>query len=120
MDCVIFVSTAYIGNDVCQDSLDMMTTPETYRQQLLQGLQELDAIAPPNSKVVLMGLVDGRILWDSLYNRRHPLGSTYEQVLPESSSPHFLVVPTLESMGSVTYECVNICVFCIFCSSGTF
>ena len=70
---------AYIGNDVCQDSLDMMTTPETYRQQLLQGLQELDAIAPPNSKVVLMGLVDGRILWDSLYNRRHPLGSTYEQ-----------------------------------------
>jgi acyloxyacyl hydrolase len=64
----------YIGNDVCKKSLNMMTTPTQFRQNLLAGLQLLDQKLPPNSRVVLFGLVDGEILWNNTYNLPHPLG----------------------------------------------
>ena len=35
---------------------------------------------PAGSFVVLIGLVDGRVLWDNLYDRQHPIGATYEEV----------------------------------------
>jgi acyloxyacyl hydrolase len=69
---------AYIGNDVCAGSLESMTQPSDFYQQAIDGLTQLNGIVVPGTKVVLSGLVDGRILWDTLYNRIHPLGMTYE------------------------------------------
>lgn len=69
---------AYIGNDVCGDSLESMTTTDEYYQNAIDGLTQLNSVAPAGSKILLSGLVDGRILWDTLYNRLHPLGMTYE------------------------------------------
>lgn len=71
---------AYIGNDVCKDTLDEMTTPEQYTTRLVNGLIALDKISPANSKLLLIGLVDGRILWNQMHNRTHPLGVTYEEL----------------------------------------
>ncbi|EFC43244.1 acyloxyacyl hydrolase-like protein [Naegleria gruberi] len=69
---------AYIGNDVCKDELSEMTTTDQYYERLISGLNVLDKRSPPNSKLLLMGLVDGRILFNQMHNRTHPLGCTYE------------------------------------------
>ena len=43
-------------------------------------IQVLDKKLPPESDVLLLGLVDGRAMWDNLNFRQHPLGATYEEV----------------------------------------
>lgn len=68
---------AYIGNDICKKKLSDMTTPQKYRASIIEGLKALDKKMAPGSKVVITGLVDGRILWDTMNNRMHPLGMTY-------------------------------------------
>lgn len=79
-DKPVLAFIAYIGNDICKKALDQMTTPEEYRQQILEGLDLLDQKIPANSKVVMLGLVDGRILWNVLHDRIHPLGITYGEL----------------------------------------
>ena len=39
---------------------------------------------PKGTKVVLIGLVDGRILYESMYDRIHPLGSTNNDLTYET------------------------------------
>ena len=58
-----------------------MTTPETFRANLLAGLTALNAKVPAGSKVILWGLADGSILWNNTYNLLHPIGNgvTYAQ-----------------------------------------
>eukprot|EP01080_Neovahlkampfia_damariscottae_P009038 gene9038-1135_t len=73
-----FVS--YIGNDVCKRRLEDMTKPEDYLKQLVNGLSKLDSISPKGSKVIVTGLVDGRILFKEMGHRRHPLGVSYSNV----------------------------------------
>ena len=55
-----------------------MTTPEDYENYLLKGLAALNSKAPANSKVLVMGLVDGRILWNEskLSNFLHVFDTT--------------------------------------------
>lgn len=77
-----------IGNDVCNGRIpteDAMTTPEEFYTDTLDTLAQLNDTLPRGSNVIITGLADGRILWDTLYNRMHPLGeykqdSTYEDV----------------------------------------
>ena len=71
---------AYIGNDICKKSLDKMTTPDDFRANILKGLEALNQKIAPDSKIMLVGLVDGRILWDTMNNRKHPLGLTYAEL----------------------------------------
>lgn len=47
---------------------------------LPNSIQVLDKKLPPESDVLLVGLVDGRAMWDNLNFRQHPLGATYEEV----------------------------------------
>jgi acyloxyacyl hydrolase len=75
---IAFVS--YIGNDVCKRELEQMTKPEDYQRQLIEGLADLDKAAPKGSKVIVTGLVDGRILFREMGHRKHPLGVTYKNV----------------------------------------
>uniref|UniRef100_G1KUN1 Acyloxyacyl hydrolase n=1 Tax=Anolis carolinensis TaxID=28377 RepID=G1KUN1_ANOCA len=82
---IVFFSM--VGNDVCNgypDTVKHMTQPEKMRSNVLQTLRHLDSHLPKGSHVILIGLVDGRFLWDNLHKRYHPLGQlnkdvTYEQ-----------------------------------------
>ncbi|EGC34254.1 hypothetical protein DICPUDRAFT_153563 [Dictyostelium purpureum] len=71
-----------IGNDVCSGhhTYDTMTTPQEFETNIVSILNYLDTQLPKGSHVVFVGLADGRVLWDSLWNRTHPLGATYEEV----------------------------------------
>ena len=57
-----------------------MTKPEVFYQNTLNSLEYLNKTLPPNSYVVFIGVVDGRILYNTLSNERHPLGATYKEV----------------------------------------
>uniref|UniRef100_A0A8D2J877 Acyloxyacyl hydrolase n=1 Tax=Varanus komodoensis TaxID=61221 RepID=A0A8D2J877_VARKO len=69
---------AMIGNDVCNgspDTLEKMTQPEQMHSNVKKTLDYLDNHLPKGSHVILIGLVDGRFLWDNLHKRYHPLGT---------------------------------------------
>ncbi|XP_062972164.1 acyloxyacyl hydrolase [Elgaria multicarinata webbii] len=78
---------AMVGNDVCngqRDTVKAMTRPAEMRSNVNQTLNYLDNHLPKGSHVILVGLADGRFLWENLHNRYFPLGQlnkdvTYEQ-----------------------------------------
>lgn len=73
-----------LGNDVCDPahSLDHATPPAVFKANIYKILRELDSRLPPNSHVVILGLADGRILFDVLHDHPHPVGGgvTYEDL----------------------------------------
>lgn len=76
-DKPVLAFMAYIGNDICKKSLDQMTTPEDFRKNILAGLEAFDKKVPAGSKLLMIGLADGRILYQTMHNQPHPLGITY-------------------------------------------
>jgi acyloxyacyl hydrolase len=71
-----------VGNDVCSGHKDVparFTPPAAFRANILATLAYLDATLPAGSKVLLMGLADGGLLWPALHNRTHPIGVPYER-----------------------------------------
>ncbi len=71
-----------IGNDVCsgEASFNRFTKPEEFYQNVVQTLDHLETILPPNSYVVFVGLADGSLLYDFLKDAYHPLGVKYPQM----------------------------------------
>ena len=54
-----------IGDDICDSGSESgWTQPIDFRNNVLYTLDFLNSTLPPNSAVVFIGLVDGRILWD--------------------------------------------------------
>ena len=72
---------ALIGNDVCNghtdDTFGHMTPPDKFKSSVLEALDNLDTFLPAGSHVILIALVDGRVLYDTLYQSQHPLGMIY-------------------------------------------
>ena len=54
------------------------TTVAEFEANILKTLSILDTNLPNGSHIVFVGLVDGRVLWDNMHNRTHPIGTTYE------------------------------------------
>jgi len=81
-DQPLLLNYALIGNDVCNGhpGLGSMTTPDEFYQSVVFALNYLDTILPPGSQVSMYGLVDGRVLWDAMWDRIHPIGSTNNDV----------------------------------------
>lgn len=73
---------ALIGNDVCSGHHDFehMTSAEEFENKTLATLAYLDAHLANGSHVVFSGLVDGRILFDTMHGLTHPVGTTYADV----------------------------------------
>merc|ERR550534_365513 len=72
---IVFLSL--IGNDVCNGHYPTephMTKPEEFRRKTFEILEYLDTILPSGSNVIISGLADGRVMWDMLGERTHPLG----------------------------------------------
>lgn len=65
-----------LGNDVCGSahSLNDATPPATFKQNIYNVLGQLDAKLPAGSHVVILGLADGRVLYDVLHAQPHPIG----------------------------------------------
>jgi len=82
MDHPAFISLALLGNDVCNSEHDTehMTTPEEFYANQLKILQYLDDTVPKGSVVLAIGLIDGRILYETMHNRIHPLGAWRKDV----------------------------------------
>ena len=76
-DNPVLVTFALIGNDVCNvhHDMDHMTTPEEFYANNLKTFQYVDTLVAPGSKLVAIGLADGRVLYDTLHDRIHPIGS---------------------------------------------
>lgn len=47
---------------------------------IMKLLSWLDTKLPKGSHVTIFGLVDGRVLWDRLWNRTHPIGQPYYRI----------------------------------------
>ena len=61
-----------IGNDVCNEHADTeayMTAPTIFYENTMKTLNYLEKNLPPGSHVVLIGLIDGSILYDAMAHR---------------------------------------------------
>ena len=76
------VVLSLIGNDVCNGhpGTTHMTKPEDFRKDATEALTALQSKLPAGSFVLLVGLVDGRVLWEAMHAKQHPLGATYPDV----------------------------------------
>ncbi|KAH9582097.1 GDSL lipase/esterase [Trypanosoma melophagium] len=74
-----FLYISMLGNDVC-DGPDATTTPEWYYNNIISALEKADARLPNGSHVFISPLSDGRILYDVMHNRTHPIGSLHNDV----------------------------------------
>lgn len=75
---------AMIGNDVCSSRTTSRTTPDEYHDNFLKTIMDLDSRLPKGTKVVLVGLVDGRVLYNSMHDLIHPIGKTNNDVTYEA------------------------------------
>ena len=65
------------GNDVCTsgaDTLAEMTPPDVFYKNTLGTLKFFENKLPPGSHVILIGLIDGSMIWDVMAHRLHPIG----------------------------------------------
>ncbi len=81
-DAPMLVFFALIGNDVCNGhaGFDHMTKEDEFQRDVLASLAYLDATLPAGSHVAFLGLVDGRVLYESTSTETHPLGLSYPEV----------------------------------------
>lgn len=85
IDKPALVTVALLGNDVCKNGYPAgMTSVNEFYESSLNTLKMLDKQLPAGSFVTLMGLVDGRVLFNAMHNRIHPLGALRGDVTYES------------------------------------
>ncbi|RNF08944.1 putative GPI inositol deacylase precursor [Trypanosoma conorhini] len=75
----VFVFFSMIGNDVC-DRPPGATTPAAYYAHLTTALEKAEALLPAGSHVLISPVADGRVLYDEMHNRTHPIGSLHQDV----------------------------------------
>ena len=75
----VLLFLSLIGNDVCgrRKSYDSFTTLTEFHDNIIDVLNYLDTVLPPKSFVTFVGLAQGSMLYDYLWNQTHPLGTTY-------------------------------------------
>jgi acyloxyacyl hydrolase len=66
-----------VGNDVCngmEDTVAHMTSVEEFHTNVLSTLDFLQGTLPAGSHVILVGLIDGSLIYKAMAQRLHPLG----------------------------------------------
>lgn len=81
-DNPLLVWLALIGNDICNGhpNFDHMTTPDEFYTHAMETLNRLDTMVPAGSHVVSLALFDGELLYRTMHNKVHPLGTKYIQL----------------------------------------
>jgi acyloxyacyl hydrolase len=78
-DKPLLVWLALIGNDVCNGhpGFGHMTKPDDFYTHTIETLTALDAVVPPGSHVVSLALFDGELLYATMHDQIHPIGTSY-------------------------------------------
>ncbi len=81
-DNPLLVWLALIGNDICNGHPDFthMTSPENFYTHAMETLTALDQVVPAGSHVVSLALFDGELLYQTMHNHIHPVGTKYQQM----------------------------------------
>ena len=81
-DYPLFITYEVVGNDVCNGhpGTEHMTTPEEFYAENKKAFEYLDAHIPKGSKMIVYGLVDGRVLYDNMHDRIYPIGALHNDV----------------------------------------
>ena len=79
-DHPMLVFLELVGNDVCGSSLNGMTEPSKFKENILRLLSYLDTTLPKGSHLFIVGLADGDILFEYLHGTKHPLDVLYDDV----------------------------------------
>jgi acyloxyacyl hydrolase len=53
---------------------------DLYHLTLARALQYMEPLLPAGSAVLFMPLVDGRVLYNTLHDKQHPIGVTYSDL----------------------------------------
>jgi len=79
LDKPALVWLSLIGNDVCNGhpGFDHMTKPDDFYNHALESLNRLDEALPVGSTVVSLALFEGELLYNTMHNKQHPIGSKY-------------------------------------------
>jgi hypothetical protein len=80
-DHPLLVWLALIGNDICNGhpTFDTMTEPDEFYEKAMETLNALDNVVPAGSYVVALRLFNGELLYDTMHNHVHPIGTKYQQ-----------------------------------------
>jgi len=54
-----------------------MTQPSNFKENILEIWSFLDTKLPKGSHIIVLGVADGRVLYDTLSNKIHPIGIDY-------------------------------------------
>lgn len=82
LDSPVLLWLSLIGNDVCNGhpNFDHMTPPDEFYEKAMETLNALDKLLPSGSHVVALALFDGELLYDTMHNKQHPVGASYNDV----------------------------------------
>jgi len=112
-DYPTFFVLELLGNDVCGGYPSQMTTPQQFYKNIMSILTYLDSILVSGSHIAVIGLIDGRVLYETMSERIHPIGSwkndvTYSQFYDYLNcleiSPCFGYMNTDSNWRNSTYE----------------
>jgi acyloxyacyl hydrolase len=73
---------AQLANDICSGraGTEHMTTPEQFSINVNNSLTYMETLLPPGSTVILLGLIHGELMWDSMFDKPHIIGTTYGEL----------------------------------------
>ena len=75
-----------------------MTTVQEFHDNVIGSLNYLDTVLPAGSHILFVGLVDGRILWNNLHDKPHPLNpnityaEVYDWLLCLTANPYVFIL----------------------------
>ena len=74
---IVFYSM--LANDVCngRNGTGSMTPPADFHLHVTNTLVHLNTVLAPGSTVVLVGLIHGELMWESIHDEPHFIGATY-------------------------------------------
>jgi len=81
-DHPLLIFLELIGNDVCSghEDFDHFTQPDDFRNHIIEILDHLDTVVPAGSHLMVLGLVNGSLIYQGVKDKMHPIGVSYPQL----------------------------------------
>ena len=85
-----------------------MTKPDEFYNNVVTVMEYLDTVLPNGSHVLLTGLANGSVLYDTLGDRIYPLGRTKNDVKYSDIYTFLSCLQVTKSFNPIlTYPCLN-------------